>query len=254
MTYTPFQPRVFPIFIYYIFVSIFAVVVSFKMFKKWRERKVPPPLFLALVFSFLTTALIVLSIGLAEAVITGFYKEIYRISLPLAYSMVVCADIFLFIFASYMTNKGKRAFPLIILVGIVIIIILFLPWNWWGVPQVDYEGELSIRLYITGGLVLYSFLIFFYIALICQKIKRNVDDKIMYTGLNLLFYSMISLTLLFVMLIMDTLMITFFSHPGYSEFTYIAWIFGLIFIILSYFSLIMPDWLVKRIKKKYGIS
>ena len=79
MTYTPFELRVLPIFIYYIFVSIFAVVVSIKMFKKWRERKVPPPLYLTLVFSFLTTALIVLSIGLAEAVITGFYKEIYRI-------------------------------------------------------------------------------------------------------------------------------------------------------------------------------
>ncbi|MEE9377969.1 MAG: hypothetical protein V3V33_08030 [Candidatus Lokiarchaeia archaeon] len=254
MTYTPFELRVLPIFIYYIFVSIFAVIVSIKMYYKWRERQVPPPLYLTLVFSFLTAALIILSIGLAEAVITGFYKEIYRISLPLAYCMVVCADIFLFIFASYMTNKGRRAFPIIALVGIVIIIILFLPWNWWGVPQVDYEGELSIRIYTTGGLVLFSFLIYFYIALICQKIKHNVDDKIMYTGLKLLFYSMISLVLLFLMLVMDTLMITFFNHPGYSEFTYIAWIFGLIFIILSYLSLIMPEWLVNRIKKKYGIS
>jgi len=254
MTYTPFQPRVFPIFIYYIFVSIFAVVVSIKMFKKWRERNVPPPLFLTLVFSFLTAALIILSIGLAEAVITGFYKEIYRISLPLAYSMVVCADIFLFIFASHMINKGRGAFPLIILIGIILIIILFLPWNWWGVPQEDYERELSIRLYTTGSLVLFSYVIYCYIALICQKIKRNVEDKIMYIGLRLLFFSMISLMLLFLMLIMDTVMITFFNHPGYSEFTYIAWIFGLIFIVLSYLSLIMPEWLVKRIKKKYGIN
>ncbi|MFW9970434.1 MAG: hypothetical protein ACFFDF_09555 [Candidatus Odinarchaeota archaeon] len=220
------------------------------MYKKWREREVPPPLFLALVFSFLTAALIVLSIGLAEAVITGYYKEIYRISLPLAYSMVVCADIFLFIFASYMTNKGRKAFPFIIIIGLVIIVILFLPWNWWGVPQVDYEGELSIRLYTTGVLVLFSLIIYAYIALICQKIKNKVDDKVMRVGLKMLFYSMISLMLLFLMLIMDTLMISFFGHPGYSEFTYIAWIFGLIFIVLSYLSLIMPEWLVKRIQKQ----
>ncbi len=254
MSYTPFELRVLPIFIYYICVSIFAVIVSIKMFNKWRERKVPPPLFLTLVFSFLTAALIVLTIGLAEAVFTGYYKEIYRISLPLAYSMVIFADIFLFIFASYMTNKGKRAFPIIIIVGIILVIILFLPWNWWGVPREDYEGELNIRLYSTGALVLFSFLIYGYIALISQKVKREVEDKIMYTGLKLLFYSMISLVLLFLMLIMDTLMITFFEHPGYSEFTYIAWIFGAIFIILSYLSLIMPEWLVNRIKKKYGIN
>ncbi|MFX1366250.1 MAG: hypothetical protein ACFFCE_13330 [Promethearchaeota archaeon] len=254
MSYSPFELRVFPIFIYYISLSIFGIIVSIKMYNKWRERKVPPPLFLTLVFSFLTSALIILSIGLAEAVISGFYKEIYRISLPLAYSMVVFADIFLFIFASYMINKGKRAFPIIIIFGIILIIILFLPWNWWGVPREDYEGKLNIRLYSTGALVIFSFLIYGYIALISQKVKHNVDDKIMVTGLRLLFYSMISLILLFLMLIMDTLMIIFFNHPGYSEFTYIAWIFGLIFIVLSYLSLIMPDWLVKRIKKKYGYS
>lgn len=254
MSYSPFEFRVFPIFIYYISLSIFGIIVSIKMYNKWRERNVPPPLFLTLVFSFLTSALIILSIGLAEAVITGFYKEIYRISLPLAYSMVVFADIFLFIFASYMINKGKRAFPIIIIVGIILIIILFLPWNWWGVPREDYEGKLNIRLYSTGGLVVFSFLIYGYIALISQKVKRNVDDEIMRTGLRLLFYSMISLIFLFLMLIMDTLMIIFFNHPGYSGFTYIAWIFGLIFIVLSYLSLIMPDWLVKRIKKKYGYS
>ncbi|MFX0024738.1 MAG: hypothetical protein ACFE9S_20690, partial [Candidatus Hermodarchaeota archaeon] len=143
--------------------------------------------------------------------------------------------------------------PVIIIIGIILIIILFLPWNWWGVPQVDYAGELSIRLYTTGGLVVFSFIIYIYIALICQKTKRNAEDKIMQIGLKLLFYSMINLILLFLMLIMDTLMITFFGHPGYSEFTYIAWIFGLIFIVLSYLSLIMPDWLVNRIKQKYDI-
>jgi hypothetical protein len=61
---------------------------------------------------------------------------------------------------------------------------------------------------------------------------------------------MISLILLFLMLLMDTLMITLFDHPGFSEFIYIAWDFGLIFMILAYLSLIMPEWLVNRIKKK----
>ncbi|MFX1479524.1 MAG: hypothetical protein ACFFCI_15485 [Promethearchaeota archaeon] len=224
--------------------------MSIKMFKKWKERNVPPPLYLAIVFTFFSAALTMLGIGLAEAVITGEYREVYRFSLPFAYSMVVFADIFLFKFASHMTNKGKRAFPFIIVIGIILIIILFLPWNWWGVPSIDYEGMLNIRLYSTVSLVLFSLIIYSYIAMISQKAKRKVEDKVMKTGLKLLFYSMISLILLFVMLIGDTLLITIFNHPGYSEFTYIAWIFGMIFIILSYFSLIMPEWLVKRIKRK----
>jgi len=250
MTYTPFDFRVFPIFIYYIFLSVFGIFMSIKMFKKWKERNVPPPLYLAIVFTFFAAALTMLGIGLAEAVITGEYRVVYRFSLPFAYSMVVFADIFLFKFATHMTDKGKRAFPFIIVIGIILIIILFLPWNWWGVPSVDYEGMLNIRLYSTVSLVLFSLIIYSYIAMISRKTKRKVEDKVMNTGLKLLFYSMICLILLFVMLIGDTLLITLFNHPGYSEFTYVAWIFGMIFIILSYLSLVMPDWLVKRIKRK----
>ena len=251
-TYSPFQTRVYPIFIYYIFVSIFGIVVTVKMFMKWRERKVRPPLYLTLVFLFLTLTLIILFIGLAEAVITKEYREIYRFSLPLGYLMVIFADIFLFIFATHMTEKGKKGVPLIIVIGIIIIIMMFLPWNWWGVPSEVYEGKLNIRIYTTVIFVLYSNLIYIYIAFICYKVKKNVADKIMYSGLKLLYYSMVSLMLLFVMLIGDTILITF-GHEGYSEFIYAAWIFGLIFIILSYFSLVMPDWLINKIKKKHNI-
>ena len=253
MSYSPFDYRIFPIFVYYFCVFIFGGIITIKMYKKWRERNVPPTLFLTLVFFFLTSSLVVLTIGLAEAVILGEFREIYRISLPLAYSLVIFADVFLFIFAGHITMKGKKAFPVIITIGIVIIVILFLPWNWWGIPSVDYEGKFNIRLYSTVSFVIYSLLIYGYIALICQKVKIGVEDRVMYTGLTLLFYSMISLILLFLMLIADTLLITLFNHPGYSDFIYLAWVFGLIFIILSYMSLVMPDWLIGWIKKKHGV-
>lgn len=253
MSYTPFDFRIFPIFIYYIFVFIFGSVITIKVYRKWRERNVPPTLYLTLVLSFLTSALVILTIGLAEAIIFREFREVYRISLPLSYSMVIFADIFLFIFAGHITNKGKKLIPAIIGVGIVIIIILFLPWNWWGMPSIDYKGKLNIRLYTTVIFVIYSLSIYSYIALICQKVKSGVEDRVMYSGLTLLFYSMMSLILLFLMLIADTLLITLFNDPGYSAFIYIAWMFGLFFIILSYMSLVMPEWLIERIKKKHGL-
>jgi len=252
MTFTPFEIRVLPILIYYISLSVFGTLVSVKMYYKWRERKVPAPLYLTLALSCLSIALIATSIGLTEGLITGYYKHVYRFSLPFGYSMVIISNIFLYRFSSHITNKGEKAFNGIIAVSIVLIILLFLPWNWWGVPSEDYAGQPNIRLYSTLGLVIYSFLIYGYIAFISYKVKSKVENKTMYFGLILLFYAMISLMLLFLMLIGDTILVIFFDHPGYSDFTYIAWIFGIIFIILVYLSLIMPDWLVNWIRKRYG--
>ena len=250
MSYTPFNITVIPILIYYIFLSIFGFIVTILMFLKWRERKVVPPLYLTVVFASLTIALIGLSIGLSEAIITGFYKEIYRFSLPFGYIMVIVADIFLYRFSSHIIDKGKKYFPFIILIGILIVVFLALPWNWWGVPSSDYEGQLNIRLFSTLGMLLYSYFIFIYIAYISYKTKSETEDKVARMGFSMLFYSMISIMLLFLMLTADTVLIAFTDHPGYSGFTYIAWIFGIIFIILIYLSLIMPEWLIKWIKKR----
>ncbi len=250
MTYTPFEARVLPIFFYYIFISIFGIFMTMQMIKKWRERKQIAPLQLSFVFAFITVAIIILTIGLAEAAITGYYKEVYRLSLPLAYTMVVIANVFLYLFASNITDKGKSAFIPVVIIGIVLIIIFFLPWNWWGVPQEDYAGKLSIRLYTNFAFITFSYVIYISIAIICLNTKKITDDVIARTGLTLLFYSMISLILYFLMILFDNLVIVLYRHPGYSEFIYVAWIFAILFLILTYLSLVMPEWLVKRIKEK----
>ena len=223
--------------------------MSMQMIKKWKERKQIAPLHLSFVFTFITVAIIILTIGLAEAAITGYYKEVYRLSLPLAYTMVVIANVFLYLFASNITDKGKNAFIPIVIIGIVLTIIFFLPWNWWGVPQEDYAGELSIRLYTNIAFIIFSYVIYITIAIICLNTKKKTDDVIARTGLTLLFYSMISLILYFLMILFDNFLIVLYRHPGYSEFIYIAWIFAIIFYILTYLSLVMPSWLVKRIKE-----
>ncbi|TFF93665.1 MAG: hypothetical protein EU544_05555, partial [Promethearchaeota archaeon] len=75
MAYSPFEVRVYPIFIYYLVLIIFSAFLTYKIYLKWRERRVPPPLYITVVFGLLTTALVVLTIGLLEAIITGYYME-----------------------------------------------------------------------------------------------------------------------------------------------------------------------------------
>ena len=249
MTYTPFSNNIFPIFFYYLGLIVFSTVMTILMIKKWRERKVNPPLYLSIVFILLTVALIALTIGLGEAVFSGFFKEIYRISLPFSYSMIIIADIFLFVFAKVITGKGKKALAPLIIFGVVITVVLFLPWNWWGVPPEDYVGQLNIRLYTTLSVILFSYIVYIFIAGFCRKARKQTEDAKAKAGLTLLFLSMISMIAFFLMFVFDTLLITLTDHPGYSEFVYIAWIFAILFFIFTYLSLVMPKWLVERIEK-----
>ncbi|TFF87532.1 MAG: hypothetical protein EU550_03065, partial [Promethearchaeota archaeon] len=63
--------------------------MTINMIRKWRERDVKPPLYLTIVFTLLTIALIGLTIGLGEVVLKGYFKEIYRFSLPFGYMMII---------------------------------------------------------------------------------------------------------------------------------------------------------------------
>ena len=124
---------------------------------------------------------LVLAVGLAEAIITGYYKEIYMLSLPLGYGIVLFCNFFLFKFASYVMNKGEKAVIPLVIIAIIIIIMLFLPWNWWGVPTNEI-GEPDIRIYSTMSVVAFSWSIYFYIAIICHKLKKDAPDRVSLYG------------------------------------------------------------------------
>jgi hypothetical protein len=250
MTYQPFEARVLPFLFYYVGLAIFSIIVTAKMAAKWKERKVQPPLLMAVAFGIFTAALVMLTMGLADSAMNGAYKELYRFSLPFGYALIVLADIVLFKFAIIIINRGQKAFNMIIVLGIVLAVVLFLPWNWWGVPAVDITDQVNIRIYSTLGLILYSYVIYITIARICRNAMVNVKDPVAHAGLSLMFWAMICMVLFFLMFVFDTVLVVALDHPGYSEFVYVAWIFAVLFYIFMYLSVVMPEGFVKRLRKQ----
>ena len=244
MSYQPYTVRMFPLYIIYIFLIILSTVSAILMYSKWKKRKVPPPLYLTIAYIILTAIFTVLFLGLNEALITGYCMDIYKFSLPFAYSMDLYYTLCFLKFANYIMKKGNKLFYLLLAIAIIITIFLFLPWNWWGVPTSEI-GTPDIRIYTTISVVLFSYIIYIYIARMCLKLKKETKDKVAIYGLKFLFYTMICLILFFFFMILDTVMVVAFDHPGYSEFTYIAWILLGVGIVTSYLSLVMPGWLVK---------
>lgn len=249
MTYQPFEPRVLSFLVYYIGLAIFSTIVTAKMAVKWRERKVQPPLLMAVSFGIFTAALVMLAAGLADSAANGAYMELYRFSLPFGYCMIVAADIVLYKFAIVITSRGQKLFNMIIILGIVLVVVLFLPWNWWGVPAGDIGDQVSIRIYSTLALIAYSYAIYITIARVCRQAMADAKDPVAHGGLKLMSWAMMCMVLFFLMFVFDTILVVAIDHPGYSEFVYVAWVFAVLFYVLMYLSVVMPEGLVKRLRK-----
>lgn len=253
MTYIPllyYGEEIYAIFVFYIFMVIFAFYLTIKMYIRYLKEKNPASLHLSLVFTSYTMSLAILIVGLAEAIITGYYKEIYRITIPMAYSMVIVGNFFLYLFAIHFTNRGKKVVLPLLLIGIIIILVHFLPWNWWGVPPSDYVGQISIRIYSTASLVIYSSVIYFSIFIICRQNRKLEKNKPTRLRLSLLSYAMICMVCFFLFMIIDTIFMIFFDNPGYSIYNYIAWVFVIFFFIFSYISLFTPVRLIMWIRRR----
>ncbi|KKL79711.1 hypothetical protein LCGC14_2012090 [marine sediment metagenome] len=110
---TPFLPEstwlplIDLIFVTYVFISIFGLAVTIKMYLKWKERKVHPMLYLALVFTFLTLTIITLSMGLLEAIeaITIGEYSIYRLHVGVFLVVIIALIIYMIL---YKTTIGYK--------------------------------------------------------------------------------------------------------------------------------------------------
>ena len=96
--YEPIEPEAIPVFPVYLLIALFAWTMTILLFMKWKKRQMRPPFLLFLTFLSLAVAISVLSLGLGEALITSEKREIYRFSLAFAYSSLMVANIFLFLF------------------------------------------------------------------------------------------------------------------------------------------------------------
>ncbi len=97
-------PLIHPIFVSYVFISIFLLAVTIMIYLKWKERKVHPTLYLALFFTFLTLTITTLTIGSIEAIIIGEYS-VYRLHVGVILVVIIALIIYIIL---YKTTIGYK--------------------------------------------------------------------------------------------------------------------------------------------------
>ncbi|KKM83543.1 hypothetical protein LCGC14_1308320 [marine sediment metagenome] len=119
------------IFVFYIFMTIFGLVVTIKMYQKWKEGKVHPTLYLALAFTFLTLTIISLLKAIEAIIIEAF--SVYRLHVGVFLVVIIALIIYVIL---YKTTIGYK----IRAVG--------------QNPRVAEHGGVSVtRVVITAGLL-----------------------------------------------------------------------------------------------------
>ncbi len=244
--YDPIDPNIIPLIPFYVILVTVSMFLGFRLIIKGNRKKKKSPKLLGISFISYSSGVLCALIGLIEVVIYQEFRELYRLSLPIGYTIAMIGNIFLILFVQEIFKIQKRIKIFFMLLFISTIVILNLNENWYGVPREVYEGKFSLRMYSSLLMMISSMSLYFYIinSIIRSKSYRNFTS----IGFLVIIWSFVCFILFWVCMAIDAIII-FIKGGGYSIFVFIAWIFGLLFWIFSYLGLIMPKWFRKIVWK-----
>lgn len=253
--YDPYTPLIIPIFVIFTFLIPVAFIFATKLIRKGKQQKLQSAIYLGSSFLFYGCAILVAFIGYLEVIIVGEFREIYRSSLPLGFSIGIIGNLCLLFFGFTLFSKRKIDTITFISWSLITLILVNLDSNWYGVPHSVYTGQFSIRFYSSLSMAALAFSIFSY--LIIRINSLNTDKPLIKFGYRLIVWSLISFVFFWVFVVLDAVYINIMGE-GFSIFSYIAWAFALLFWLLSYSGLMMPskvkNFIERRLSKKSYIK
>jgi len=245
--YDPYTPRIIPVFILYAILFPVAFILAFKLMRKGRQQGIKSAQYLGYSFLSFGAAILIAFIGLLNVIIVGEFREIYRLSVPLSYSIGMVGTLFLLLFGFSLFGFQKKMAVLFAVWTGITFVLVNLDSNWYGVPHSTYAGQFSMRFYSSLSMMLLAVGIYLY--LISKINSLQIDKPLVKFGYKLIVWSLISLIFFWACVTLDTVYINI-TGEGFSIFFDIAWIFGLIFWVLSYIGLTMPPKLKPYLEKR----
>ncbi|MHA1385302.1 MAG: hypothetical protein ACTSR3_16240 [Candidatus Helarchaeota archaeon] len=248
----------FPIMIFELIVFILLLSIACVILIKWKERKTIATLYLAIALFSISIAVLIAFTGLFSWYVSWQSSIIplatsppyYQISLPLGYSFVFGYVVFLFLFTIqiFLDKDNKKVIPIII-IGIIVISLLWLPNNYWGLDTLLTDPP-STRTLVMGLFLLYNVLTYIVLSYYAFREAKLTEQKEYQVGFKSIAYGNIANILIFVFFLLDAVLLIFNpSSLGYSIFIYLAWSFAIVAIFMFYLGFILPSWFRKYITK-----
>ncbi len=249
MTYTPFNPDTIHFLPTQIIITVVLWFITYKIARKVQEKRQKEEntdLAVQLRNTFIVMALTITLVasGFLSAVILGEFREYYRFSLPAGYALLIVANLLFYYFSLNLYELNKNRLIIVGFAFLVVLILVLLPCNYYGVPSELYDPGTSCRFISNVALVGASFIVYSDIAWRAFRIAKRAKERLPTTSFTLIGLSACFLILFLIMLTIDALLIDMGSD-GYTAFLHVGYLSIIGFAVSSYAGLLMPPWIRK---------
>jgi hypothetical protein len=248
MSYEALPKSAYPLLYIYSMVILLGYIFVYSLTRRYFIKKSPTTKNISLAVIFYAIAITLLFLGLLEGFVTGYKKEIYRITFGLGQASLAISNVFLILFVEEIFGLKRDETKKYQILFIILSIILILPNNYYGYPPDSQTGfGPSIRLYTSAAFVVFSIFLHWKIGNKCVKVAKRIDDNYGKVGLTFIGVSQFGMVLVYIFMVIDTIIFTFTDNSaGYSVLIFLAWITVGFVLLFLYLGFILPSWLRKR--------
>ncbi len=230
----------------YITITILAWILTVLIIFRWRASRTKALVYLTWCFVFYSISIMVGLIGWIEVYLTGFRQEIYKISIPLVYSLFLIGHLFIYLFTScYFEKQNGKTTKILVLITILLILAAFHPNNYYGIPIPEGSGT-DISLIVSICLVIYA--CFLHIMLGVEFIEGYRTSTNPYDKRGLLSYAfgVFSIVLFYIFFSFNKFYIMLGKSKGFSIFMFIAFFWITVGLVACWWGTLCPNWLTSR--------
>ena len=247
--YEQIEASAYPMFYVYVILVSVCFLMTALLYQKWVERKREANRLLMFTFLSYSLSFLILLLGYLQMYFTGEKQEFYQLSLALSFGGLCISNIILSYFVAEIFGILRKDLKKNNILGIIITILVLLPWNGYGLPANQIEFPL-FRPITNVCLIIWAMILYTRISNAAFRIAKKTENPIAQSGFRLIGWAHIMLDLFLFFMAADTIYFTVFELPGYIFLIYIAYIFCAFFFLTCYLGFIMPEWLKSRIMKK----
>ncbi len=219
------------------------LLLTIPLLRRHNQRRTPVTRYLLLSTIFLLCSALISAISRILR-ITGVWEVAPNQFLELLVFTVIfvaISDVFVLAFGLEVfyegATKGRNKTALLIYVALVGV------FAYYAISTGLFDVDLNDIIWLF--VIVLSVVVYIILIRSALKLARKLEDPVAKRGMHLIAAGPACLMVTFGLFMADS-----FLGANFTPLYYVAWLFALAFVVLTYLGVVQPDWLKKRISRK----